>query len=32
MLERRGYAMADVEGVMSGNFLNLLRRAWASDP
>jgi membrane dipeptidase len=29
MLERRGYSRADVEGIMSGNFLNLLRRAWS---
>jgi membrane dipeptidase len=29
MLEKRGYSQTDIEGVMSGNFLNLLRRAWA---
>lgn len=29
MLEKRGYSQADIEGIMSGNYLNLLRRAWA---
>jgi membrane dipeptidase len=29
MLEKRGYSQADVEAVMHGNYLNLLRRAWA---
>lgn len=29
MLEKRGYTQADIEGVMHGNYLNLLRRAWA---
>jgi membrane dipeptidase len=29
MLEKRGYSQADIEGIMSGNFLNLLRKAWS---
>ncbi|HEY1081184.1 MAG TPA: membrane dipeptidase, partial [Prosthecobacter sp.] len=29
MLAKRGYAQADIENVMSGNFLRLLRKAWA---
>jgi membrane dipeptidase len=29
MLRARGYAEEDVRGVMSGNWLRLLRRAWA---
>jgi membrane dipeptidase len=29
LLERRGYAPADVEGIMHGNWLDLIRRAWA---
>ncbi len=29
MLEKRGYSQADIEAVMHGNYLNLLRRAWA---
>lgn len=29
LLLRRGYAEADVEGIMHGNWLRLLRRAWA---
>ena len=30
MLAKRGYKQADIEGVMSGNYLRLLRTAWAS--
>jgi membrane dipeptidase len=29
ILEERGYSAADVEGIMSGNFIGALRRAWA---
>ncbi|GEP44421.1 dipeptidase [Brevifollis gellanilyticus] len=29
MLAKRGYTQADIEGVMHGNYLNLLRKAWA---
>lgn len=28
MLERRGYSVADIEGIMSGNFIRLIRSAW----
>ena len=31
ILERRGYPRADVEGIMHGNWLDLLRRAWAGE-
>ena len=29
ILEQRGYSHADLEGIAHGNFLSLLRRAWA---
>lgn len=29
MLEKRGYSQADIAGIMHGNYLDLLRRAWA---
>lgn len=33
LLERRGYAPADIKAIMHGNWLGLMRRAWAkSDP
>jgi membrane dipeptidase len=28
ILDRRGYSAADVEGIMHGNWLTLMRRAW----
>ena len=28
LLERRGYKPQDIEGMMSGNFINFLKRAW----
>ena len=28
LLRKRGYSQADIEGIFSRNFLNLLRRAW----
>jgi membrane dipeptidase len=30
LLTKRGYSAADIEGVMSGNWLRLLRKAWAN--
>lgn len=32
ILARRGYSAADIEGVMHGNWLALMRRAWADRP
>lgn len=32
ILSRRGYSAADIEGVMHGNWLALMRRAWADRP
>lgn len=29
MLAKRGYTQADIEGIMHGNYLSLLRKAWA---
>ena len=29
LLGQRGYQAADIEKIMSGNFLGMLRRAWA---
>lgn len=29
ILERRGYSRADIEGIMSKNFINFFRRAWS---
>jgi membrane dipeptidase len=29
MLARRGYSGSDIAGIMHGNYLNLLRRAWS---
>ena len=29
LLQGRGYSQADVEGIMSGNFLRVLRQAWS---
>jgi membrane dipeptidase len=29
LLRGRGYSEADVEGIMSGNFLRVLRQAWS---
>lgn len=29
MLEKRGYTQQDITNIMHGNYLNLLRRAWA---
>ena len=29
ILERRGYSAADVNGIMHGNWLALMKRAWA---
>jgi membrane dipeptidase len=29
LLSGRGYSEADVEGIMSGNFLRVLRQAWS---
>ena len=29
LLGQRGYKAADIEKIMSGNFLGMLRRAWA---
>jgi membrane dipeptidase len=31
ILERRGYSAADVRGIMHGNWLDLMRRAWTGD-
>ncbi|GEM_PF-5320 len=28
LLKKRGYSQDDINGIMSGNFINLLRRAW----
>ncbi len=28
LLDRRGYSKADIEGIMAGNFINLIRKAW----
>jgi microsomal dipeptidase-like Zn-dependent dipeptidase len=28
LLRARGYAEADIEGILSGNFLRVLRGAW----
>ena len=28
LLDRRGYSKPDIEGIMAGNFINLLRKAW----
>jgi membrane dipeptidase len=30
LLERRGYPAADIERIMHGNWLDLMRRAWAA--
>lgn len=30
MLEKRGYSQTDIAGIMHGNYLDLLRRAWAA--
>ena len=32
ILESRGYAKNDIEAVMHGNWINLLRRVWARQP
>ena len=32
ILDARGYSAADIEGVMHGNWLALMRRAWAERP
>jgi membrane dipeptidase len=29
LLSKRGYSEQDIEGIMSGNWLRFLRRAWA---
>jgi membrane dipeptidase len=29
MLAKRGYSHADVENILHGNFLRLLKKAWA---
>jgi membrane dipeptidase len=31
ILERRGYSAADVRGILHGNWLDLMRRAWAAN-
>jgi membrane dipeptidase len=31
ILERRGYPAGDIRGIMHGNWLDLMRRAWASE-
>ena len=28
LLKKRGYSQPDIEGIMAGNFINLLRKAW----
>jgi membrane dipeptidase len=32
ILERRGYSAADIKGILHGNWLELMRRAWARGP
>jgi microsomal dipeptidase-like Zn-dependent dipeptidase len=28
LLKKRGYSQPEIEGIMAGNFINLLRKAW----